>query len=535
MRKISQVLLILFISCAFAHTQFEDEFGLDAEDFKKGPVRPPKKSAQDQPVAPEKSQRPQTDGPSSEKPPEPEIETSPAGPAGKGISQVRTDEDRTTRYITISGAVAAYFIVRDGFFDDALRGNASRDRDEDYFDPRFSIQIDARLDRNVRAVAELQNEDRDDQRYLTSLGALHVTSRLAGNDFRVHLEKAYLELSEFLLDGFTLQAGVIPHRYSLRADGQSFFLDFREAESPFATRADTHATGVLGQYRPVRVLDFTADAFYFVTSESGFERRDETVAGINLDLSMSKDALRESDEAEIALVRFFNLNFAAIAGDNNKPLWNFGFGFSYFLTNDAVSYTLELYGELLFQFGEYNRKALPPLFALRDQDHLAFGSYSGFKWTYREGGWQPFIDVSYWYLSGDDDDPGSNKNRDIVTYENIDTTLIIEDNDYGLDIDSNYWAIKCQIGTNLPIGSETMRLSLIYAYFERNDAPSGRTHKLGDEIDVRFSWEYTADVVFSLAAGVLWESQYLEEFFDEVGSRGKEHAFLLRTELSLVF
>lgn len=516
-----------------------EELGLDDSDFSSpGTKETPASSSvpSQKPEQPDKTEAQKEDTKAGQKEQANIKDSTPSGDGQKATAPVRVRTDGTTRYITISGAVGLYFVLRDDFFADAVLGNSSNNFNEEFFDPRVTLRIDAQMERNVRAVIELQNEERDEMLHRTSLGTLHVTGRGPVNNFRFEFEKAYLEIGNFLVDGLMIQSGIIPHKYSLRADGQSFFLDLRESESPFATRSDTHAIGALAHYRPIRALDFYVDAFYFITSESRFAKRDETIAGLNFDLNLSKDIRRESDEEEISLVRIFNLNFTSIQGDNNSPIWSFGGGFSYFIADSAdIFYTLEFYGEMLLQFGKYSRKNLPPPFAQRDQTHLAFGSYTGVKWLYRHGSVKPFIDISCWYISGDDDDPNRSKNRDIVQYENIDSTLIVEDNDYGLDIDSNYWAIKCQVGSNLPIGAEEMRLALVYAHFQVLDAPSGITKHLGEEIDLRFTWEYTSDVVFSMAGGVLWDSKYLKRFFDEVGADGKGHTFLFRVETSLQF
>ena len=450
---------------------------------------------------------------------------------------VRTDEDRPdTRFIIISGSIGVYFLFRDDFFADAVQGNNTTNLDQDFFDPRLSLRLDIQVKNNIRGVIEIQNEQRDNILLRSSLGNHFISGRSAEDRFQIEIERGYIEVDNFLVKGFTFRAGIIPHKYSLRFDGQSFFLNLGESESPFATRADTHAIGVNTIFQPIEQLELYLDAFYFVTSESDFGRRDETVAGLNIDFFFSK-SVQDSDEETITLPRFFNLIFAAIQGDSNTPIWTLGAGIDYTLTSDPDSYTLELYGEVLFQFGEYDRRNLPPAFTVKDQDHLALGGYAGFRMQYRGSPWQPYLDASYWYISGDDDDPTSDRNRDLVTFENIDSTLILEDNDYGLDVDSNYWAIKIKSGISLaPIFTdEDIRLEVLYGYFRTADAPSGRSRRLGEEIDIRFTWEYSSDLIFSVASGFLWNSRHFKNTFDELGARGRDHAFMFRAETSLRF
>jgi hypothetical protein len=452
-----------------------------------------------------------------------------------GAGTLRFNEDRTTRYLTLSGALGVSYIFRDKFFSSAALGNNYTDFDADFFDPRITLNLTVQMEKNIRGVLELQNEERDAILHRTSLGNHYITNRAPGNEFRLQVEKAYIEVAQFLTTGLTFKGGIIPFKRALRANGESFFIDLGEAESPFSTRADTHAAGVVTTWQPIQQVQFYADAFYLVTAESSFRRQDETVAGINIDLDMTKEA-RGDDESRIDIPRFFNLLFAVIQSGSKTVIWNFGGGFSYFFSGDPQTYLIEIYSELLFQFGEYAGKNRAPAFTLRDQQHLALGTYGGFKFAYQASPFKPFLDVSAWYISGDDDDPSAKKNRDLVTYENIRSTLIMEENDYGLDVDSNYWAVKIEGGVSLtPLLKEEVRLKLLYAHFETIDAPPHRTHRLGEEIDVRLSWEYSSDLSFALNTGILWNSAHFKQVLDEVGGRGKEHAFLLQIETFLRF
>lgn len=149
---------------------------------------------------------------------------------------------------------------------------------------------------------------------------------------------------------------------------------------------------------------------------------------------------------------------------------------------------------------------------------------------------ETFFDASFWYISGDDDDPNRETNNDLVTYEDIDTTLIMEDNDYGLDVDQNYWAIKFKTGCSLkPLTKEDIRLEILYAHFSAIDAPGNRSKRMGDEVDIRVIWEYSPDLMFALSCGFLFNSRYMKLLFDEIGADGKNHAFVVRFESMLRF
>ena len=540
-------LLICFFSGFFSiYAQESDEEEMDMDMFekkseKKESPKPPitmkkkeeRKEGPQQPKEEEKSQQVKK----KEKSKKDEDEDDNEENEEEEDRGVRILEERSTRYITISGTLGVNFVFRDDFFADTDYDSTtgSTDLDSDFFDPRISLRMDIYLDNNIKGVIELQNEQRQARLQRTSLKNYYYSRRSSDDVFHLEFERAYIELGNFLKKGLTLQAGIIPLKYSLRPDGASFFMNLKEAESPFATRDDTHAAGAFLRYQPDQRLSFYAEGFYLVTSESGFGRKDESVMGVNLDLYLPKN-LQDKDEATVTLIRTFNLLFAAIQRDNNSPIWTFGIGFDYFLSGNINSYMLELYGEALVQFGKYHGKNEAPSFSNRDQQHLAFGGYAGFRYMIRDSKYKPYLDVSFWYISGDDDDPDRRKNNDLVSYEDIDTTIIMEENDYGLDIDSNYWAVKVRAGLSLKeIFKEEVDLDILYAHFEAVDAPPGITHRMGEEIDIRITWQYSSDMFFHVTAGILFAGDYFDEYFDELGADGQEHAFMFRLETSMRF
>ncbi len=451
----------------------------------------------------------------------PNFETKSEKRSGSNTVRIMEGPNIGTQYILLSGSLSVGYIYRDKLFSDANLGKNSPHLDSDFFDPEIYLKAQVQLQNNIKAFFELHNETRSDLFHQTSLGSLYTSNRMAENEFDLHIEKAYIEIQDFLWENLKLRTGIIPLKYSLRADGQSFFINFAESESPFSTRPDTHSIGIMGRYQPDPRVELYIDSFYFVTSETSFSRKDETIAGINIDFDFSKEFHGE-DGSTTNLARFVNLIFTTIQPDNRSPIWSVGIGFDYFWQAEPI---IESYGEALFQFGKYNK-----------QDHLAFGGYIGTKIGWEKSDWKPFIDVSIWYLSGDDNNSKRKKNNDIVTYEDIDSTLILEENDYGLDIDSNYWAIKFKTGVNLkPITKEEMRLEVLYGHFGVIDAPSHYSKYLGDEIDIQLIWEYSSDLVFKLSGGYLFNSRYLKSFFNEAGRHGKKNTFMIRLETMLRF
>lgn len=477
--------------------------------------------------------------PSKKKPSGPEIEegiTSDSSGLQSSKHPVRIMEERGTQHITLSGFIGTNYIYRNELFADAHGGSLTTNLDEDFFDLRFGLQAKIQLNNNIQAIIELQSEPRAGTLLAGSLDHLYIANRTAVDEFELHFEKAYIQVNDFLFDHLNVRAGIIPHKYALRADSQSFFLDLGEAESPFATRADTHAMGILATYQPLYPVTFYVDTFYFVTAESSFQRQDEKVFGLNLDLYLNKK-ITNADESTSTLVRFFYLTFAGIESDNQSPIWSIGGGLTYMLSGDPQTYLMEAYGEAVVQVGDYDRPQLKePFTGVKAQDHFAFGGYAGLRFSYEKSPWKPYVDVSAWYISGDDDAPDRTTNHDFVSYEDVDDAIILEDNDYGMDIDSNYWAIKFKTGINLkPLTKEELRLDVFFGHFQALDVGPNHSKNLGEEIDIRLTWEYSSDLTFSLVGGYLFHSRFLQQVYDEAGAKGRQNAFIIRLESMLRF
>src|SRR5204862_5760726 len=80
-----------------------------------------------------------------------------------------------------------------------------------------------------------------------------------------------------------------------------------------------------------------------------------------------------------------------------------------------------------------------------------------------------------------------------LSYEDNDATLIVEGNDYGLDIDNNYETVQFSAGIPIPAGGTTIYPQVLVALFRFLEAVplppdppfgvSGRSRTLGTEVD----------------------------------------------------
>jgi hypothetical protein len=128
-----------------------------------------------------------------------------------------------------------------------------------------------------------------------------------------------------------------------------------------------------------------------------------------------------------------------------------------------------------------------------------------------------------------------------LSYEDNDTTMIVEGNEFGLDIDSNYETIQLSAALPFEIGGVTVQpqvLAALFRFLEPVPLPpdpafgvSGRSRRLGTEIDA--SIEAAVNRQFSLTAGAAWlfDAGALENFT----ARRDNQAWLLTAGFRLRF
>ena len=184
---------------------------------------------------------------------------------------------------------------------------------------------------------------------------------------------------------------------------------------------------------------------------------------------------------------------------------------------------LEAYGEFVGQLGTYTRFGRPATsagFASNSTRQKSYAWYAGGRIELpladlgltsggNTSGQFLFVDCAYWNISGDSGNPYK-ANEDFVSFESVAGAMILESSDAGLDIDTNYWAIKGEGGVTL----ESLSLSLFYGMFRLNDAPFGNNgstavvkDRLGNEADIRV--RYLLDnVELSVGAGFLFDSNF---------------------------
>ncbi|MEK7866014.1 MAG: hypothetical protein AAB434_04980 [Planctomycetota bacterium] len=483
------------------------------------------------------------------------------GPAPQAGVVTTTDVKGHALHLTISGGIDIDSVWRDDSIVAVMEREGAIGRtffdnsdSDSFFSPRVNLRFDAYMSDHVSAVIELNNErlftDLESAvqpgNSLTTLGfgwGASAQASVFGGGYGINastpvtIQQAYIQVDDFLFERFQMRFGVQDFVVDLRGNGNPFLIGFRPegAEKAFISpiqesysldgsryaygpiagaagqgvyRSEEEAGGIRFTYSADEHLHF--DVWTFNIWETGLDHYDEWFYGV-----MAKYNIPDSPSA----IQFLVQN---TSNDSDKnQTWTIGPGVDYWWDN------LEIYGEFYYQFGDYGYSgALSDGGAISgvdgDIEQEAWAFYLGSRYNF-DMSCSPWVDVQYAYISGDqgnhnDDD---DENNDFVSYEDNDSLMILEDNLYGLDVDSNYWKVQLNTGVVLSLQNEKdLTISLTYAYAEivstpdRLDLPDFATasrslaEPLGHETDVKFVWQYSDSLSFDLATAWLFDGEF---------------------------
>ncbi len=462
-------------------------------------------------------------------------------------------------HITISGGIDIDSVWRDDSLvavmerDGATgRGFLDESDSDSFFSPRVSLRFDAYMSDHVSAVIELNNErlfsdvsssiQPGDSLTTFGLGwGASANASMFGGGYGQNasillgIQQAYLQVDDFLFEQFSVRFGIQDFVFDLRGNGNATLIGFRPegAEKAFMSpiqesfssdgsryayrpiggllggastlgvyRGEEEAGGLRFTYSADEHLHF--DVWTFNLWETGLDHYDEWFYGI-----MAKYNVPDSPS-----VITFLWSTTSNDSDNNR-IYTIGPGVDYWWDS------LEVYGEYYYQWGEYGYSGA--LTGGRDGgiDHESWAGYAGARYNF-DMACSPWIDVQYAYVDGDqgDHDDDDDENHDFVSYEDNDSLMILEDNLYGLDVDSNYWKAQFNAGVSLCLQHEKdLTISLTYAYAEVVRTPDrldladntdslSMAEPLGHEVDVKFVWQYSDSLTFDLSWAGLFDGEF---------------------------
>lgn len=435
------------------------------------------------------------------------------------------DRDPGPVRVTVSGRLELDGVARGGTLNEAsfwtpggLAATSGADHSETFFSPFFRLRFDVDFSPRVAAVLDLGNRRID----FDSPDPRLQNERVADDRISLLFRQAYIALRAWPIEGIEWNLGFAEIRHDPSGWGQPLFLS-SDAESPWGELPDSTTP------------PFPA----FSTNTVPQTRRDE-LQPAGLMGSFTRDCLRASlwllpavieggqtvnDEALYGLDA--SMNFGKIAVGAIGALWVGGTDLLGFSAQDQEVWTVggwvrgefglfDGYVESYRQFGRAGRidttgdgqaeRLVAEGFALRAGARVRMDAAS-----------KPWLAAEFLWISGDESALDDREGR-FLSYENNDATPIVEGNEFGLDIDSNYVAVRGSVGISVWRVDFRAAVSFFTLLEPMPLAPdpafgvSGRSDRLGTEVDfgVRVPWSRAVSLDATLSA--LLGSEVLEEF-----------------------
>lgn len=335
------------------------------------------------------------------------------------------------------------------------------------------------------------------------------TNRFGANpeETRLLVDEASVTLNEFIDPVMRLTAGIVPVSFDVRGRGSAFFFDPRHS-STFGKNVGTSGQTVFGladELQPAGVVvSYVRDAFNMgvfllpAVIEGGDVATDEAAYGFWF-LFTPKLFAEGTRFGFLATVDSF-------AGSDTS-VWTTGGG----LDLHGVVDGLEIYAESYFQYGE----------AGPDQGARGWAFQIGVEYRLPENDNNIWFGASFLWVSGDGD-ATDDEVRSFLSYENVNDLLVLEDQTFGLDLDTNYYSLKLGGGLAFHVGSgkKNLEVSLLVGInrlHEEISIPGAASRSIGHEIDLRARYLATKALSFDLAFGFLFNSEVLEELFAAPG------------------
>lgn len=379
-----------------------------------------------------------------------------------------------------------------------------------------------------------------------ALGTTNPCDFGAGVNINPAISQAYIKVAELFSPKLTMTYGIQDLQLTLRKGEGAFFmhpagsltpsgqlpLDMNIAmrglvACPTRVKGASEFSGFNFNYGSMKDENYAVEVFWGKTMETslavGAKRNEDLLFGVNVDYKLPGD----NNVAKVLLSKFNNPS-------TNMDIMTIGVGADYF----GATPNLELYGEVYMQSGTASNNGNNAAGKPCDVDQAATAFRLGGRYDIANNPLKPWAGLSYWAISGGDDSSiykkGSVKyteNNHFISYEDFQSTLILEDSLWGLNLNSNYTAIKIEGGitTSLTLGGEKtdVDLRILFGMFSfdtvpyiRNAGPDGFLYVgaddtvdksktgIGTEIDIVAILHYTENLSFTLGLGMLSGSDF---------------------------
>lgn len=471
----------------------------------------------------------------------------------------------------------------------------------DFFWGRLTLRVQAHISDNVHAFLELETQNLD-AGFIQPWGL--TGGHAAESSTSLHVEQLYVDINQLWSDKISFRIGrqdvVVDLRGADRSGG-AFFADLSEAESawhgvnlsgflpsgagvstsksrPVTFRDTMEPVGARFRFESIAEdsIDFKVWLLPVVGNEDvGGEAPDEDEAMYMANLDWYLPDIGE-DSKLMVLVAWMQGGDAGVNGLNgtgrDMDVITFGLGIDVRGIGDPG---LELFGEVYFQTGSAGRTAalaFPGADGVAgtaddiavagnqklDANGIAFNL--GIRYEALDTRGHPWFEVGYTYVRGDDrTGTGDGDYEGFISYENVDDFAIVEGNELGLDIDTNYEAIKVKGGLRFSSehGQDNIHLDLKVGFFSFDQEIAGarilgggvagvaggvgalggtvlvpdNEDDLGMEVDGKLTYHFNDQLSFHLLLAFLAGADALEGFTADTD----DNAWLMNVGMNLRF
>ncbi|MFH1231928.1 MAG: hypothetical protein V1709_10585 [Planctomycetota bacterium] len=411
---------------------------------------------------------------------------------------VSTEATATSaKQIKLSGEIDIPMISRDSGVNSVLDGvttPGSQDGDT-IWSPLITLNFGIDVGDKITSLVQLQN-----RRLNTGVGTAANVDFLGNNNIDPAVKQAYVKFEKFVTQDLNFTYGLQNLKFALRESDGAFFLDTGNASPNFVNGLLTEPNGAVWR-RSKSANEFGGFRFdYGSLKNSNYQgtlfigKITETATGV--------DQLHNDNQINGAIAwykldddKVFNAIVTQMLNAKNESnIQTIGVGANY---GGAIQ-NLGLFGEFYTQSGD----------ATKTMKQAATAFQAGAHYDVKHD-LKPYVELSYWLLSGGGT---ASKNENFVSLENVKSTMILEDNVFGLNLDSNYTAIKVETGITTKVDidkdgtSEELKVKLLIGQFSLTDQPTGMTgvsDKLGTEVDLVGTLQFNPSVGFTLGYATL--------------------------------
>lgn len=409
---------------------------------------------------------------------------------------VTTRKDNTdTVKVSVSGNAVLDYIYRSRGIT-SMQQAVNQDS-ENTFEGELGVRFDVEMSDKVALVLEIGRERVD--------GTFDTFGNAGAED--IVLRELRVIIGDFLTPGLQFQVGIPEWEFNVRGKGGAVAFAPRRSESAYnniSTFEDVAGT-MAGRAGNPNELDPVGFVFKYV--------REQLQLDVVLLPAVIEGGEMSDDESLWAVDVLYSLDnkgsriggILALMGSPGSPSTAFTFGGG--AAWNGID-SLELFAEVYFQFGDI---------AEAGADEVDLGGLAlrvGGMWTAQGGTFSvgAMIDLR----SGDGDTAGGTDDTvdSFISYESINDLLILEDQYFGLDWDTNILAIKFLAELPLQVKQKNdLILSAILGICRTNEDVQFASGEdaLGNEIDVRARWSVTKQAALNAAIAFLLGSDILEE------------------------